>query len=444
MELAQKVQSRHVWQLAWPNIVSTLMLTSIGLAHIKIVAHYGADAVAAVSTGHRVYFLLQALLIGLSAATTALVARHWGSGDYRAAAQSGRASINLSVTSSIVLGAAFFFLAKPIALTFGLEPEPAELASRFIRVMVLFNVFYAISIILSTAIRSTGDVKTPMNYSMVSTAINVLLCLVLVNGWGTLPELGPTGAALAGGIAPLLVYSFLTWKWMRGQVKIPYSPDAGDDYRTLVKIGAPAALEQCVIQVSLMLFMALVSHYGTAAYAAYALGITLLSAVIVVGYGFGIAGATLVAQYLGAGNREEARSSARRTMVMALITMSTMAALCFIYAEELSRFMIDDPAVIEVSVQFMWVLSLVLPLMAIEVSIAGVLRGAGDTRTPLAATFSGLSTRLLGGLLVIYLELPVFWLFATLFADYTMKASILAYRYRSGRWAHSAASSQKA
>ena len=74
MALSPRVRSRHVWRLAWPNIVSTLMLTSIGLAHIKIVAPYGADAVAAVSTGHRVYFLLQALLIGLSAATTAMVA----------------------------------------------------------------------------------------------------------------------------------------------------------------------------------------------------------------------------------------------------------------------------------------------------------------------------------------------------------------------------------
>jgi Na+-driven multidrug efflux pump len=84
----------------------------------------------------------------------------------------------------------------------------------------------------------------------------------------------------------------------------------------------------------------------------------------------------------------------------------------------------------------MWVLSLVLPLMAIEVSIAGVLRGAGDTRTPLAATFCGISTRLIAGTVVVLLDGPVSWLFATLFADYGVKVVILFWKYKSGSWLH--------
>lgn len=436
MALSARVRSSHVWRLAWPNIVSTLMLTSIGLAHIKIVAPYGADAVAAVSTGHRVYFLLQALLIGLSAATTAMVARHWGRADYQSAADVARASLNLSVAVAIVCGLAFIALAKPIALGFGLEPQPALMATRFIQVMALFNIAYAVSLTLSTAVRSTGDVTTPMYYSMASTALNIGLCLVLVNGWSLLPEMGTTGAALAGGIAPLVVYSVLGWQWQRGKLAIPYSKKTSGNYPKLIQMGAPAALEQCVIQFSLMIFMALVSHYGTAAFAAYALGITLLSAVIVVGYGFSIAGATLVAQYLGAGNSEQAHGSAKRTLTLALSTMSALAILCFLFARELSQFMINDPEVIVISEQFMWVLSLVLPLMAIEVSIAGVLRGAGDTRTPLAATFCGISTRLIAGTVVVLLDGPVIWLFATLFADYGVKVMILLWKYKSGSWMH--------
>jgi Na+-driven multidrug efflux pump len=147
MALSARVRSSHVWRLAWPNIVSTLMLTSIGLAHIKIVAPYGADAVAAVSTGHRVYFLLQALLIGLSAATTAMVARHWGREDYQSAADAARVSLNLSVGLAIVCGLAFIALAKPIALGFGLEPQPALMATRFIQVMAIA---YAVSLTLSS------------------------------------------------------------------------------------------------------------------------------------------------------------------------------------------------------------------------------------------------------------------------------------------------------
>jgi putative MATE family efflux protein len=436
MELADRVRSRHVWRLAWPNIISTLMLTSVGLAHIKLVSHYGADAVAAVSTGHRVYFLIQALLIGLSAATTAMVARHWGNRNHAAAAAAARASLNLAMGLALVAAVAFFTFAHPIALVFGLEPEPAALAAQFIRIMSLFNMAYALSLILSTALRSTGDVKTPMRYSIAATGVNIGLCLVFINGWGVWPEMGPAGAALAGGIAPLVVYLLLARKWFKGKLALPFGRSGDNNYRELIQIGAPAALEQCVIQLSLMLFMTLVSHYGTAAFAAYAIGITLLSAVIVVGYSFSIAGATLVAQYLGAGKPDQARHSATRTLKLALLAMSTLGALGFIFARQLSEFMVGDQAVIAASVQFMGVLSLVMPLMAVELAIAGALRGAGDTRSPLIATFIGLSTRLIGGLIVVLLDAPVTWLFAMLFLDSMVKVLILGIRFRSGRWIH--------
>jgi Na+-driven multidrug efflux pump len=70
--------------------------------------------------------------------------------------------------------------------------------------------------------------------------------------------------------------------------------------------------------------------------------------------------------------------------------------------------------------------------MAIEVSIASVLRGAGDT----AATFCGISARLIAGTVVVLLDGPVIWLFATLFADYGVKVMILLWKYKSGSWLH--------
>jgi Na+-driven multidrug efflux pump len=75
-----------------------------------------------------------------------------------------------------------------------------------------------------------------------------------------------------------------------------------------------------------------------------------------------------------------------------------------------------------------------MPLMAVEVALAGALRGAGDTRTPLAATFTGLSTRLLGGLVVVMLDGPLNLLFAMLFADYLAKVVILVVKFRTKSW----------
>ena len=74
-------ESLSVWGLAWPSILSNLLFASVGLVSIKMVGSLGAEAVAAVGTGQRIFWVFQALLIAVIAGTTALVARAIWSGD---------------------------------------------------------------------------------------------------------------------------------------------------------------------------------------------------------------------------------------------------------------------------------------------------------------------------------------------------------------------------
>src|SRR5437762_7622035 len=67
-----------VWELAWPTIVSNLLFSASGFIDIKIVGSLGASAVAAITTGTRIFFTAQAVLMAILAGTTALVARAWG------------------------------------------------------------------------------------------------------------------------------------------------------------------------------------------------------------------------------------------------------------------------------------------------------------------------------------------------------------------------------
>ena len=104
-------------------------------------------------------------------------------------------------------------------------------------------------------------------------------------------------------------------------------------------------------------------------------------------------------------------------------------------AEPLARFMIDDAEVIRLTVVFIYILGSVQPLMAIEAALGGALRGAGDTRYPLFAVFSGLiGARVLLASLFAWRGFSVEWIFAALIADYIVKAILLTNRYRSGRW----------
>ena len=182
--------NRSVWRLAWPNIISNLLFTTVGFMHMKIVAGLGTNAVAAVTTGHRVFFLVQAILMGVSVATTALIARYWGGDQPRKAEMVAWTSILLSMALAAVISLPVLFAPQAIAGAFGLDAETTRLAASFIFWLGVFNIFSAVNMILATALRATGDVITPLWFLLFSSSLNVLFAYALAFGIGPLPQLG--------------------------------------------------------------------------------------------------------------------------------------------------------------------------------------------------------------------------------------------------------------
>jgi Na+-driven multidrug efflux pump len=122
-------------------------------------------------------------------------------------------------------------------------------------------------------------------------------------------------------------------------------------------------------------------------------------------------------------------------MRLSIGAMAVLAATIVFGARSIAEFMIDDPEVVRLTVVFIYILGAVQPLMALEFTLGGALRGAGDTRFPLLTTMTGLvlvRASLAGAFALA--GLSVEWIFAALIADYIVKASLLAWRFRSGRW----------
>ena len=154
-----------------------------------------------------------------------------------------------------------------------------------------------------------------------------------------------------------------------------------------------------------------------------------------VGFGFSIAGSTLVGQALGANDHAGAQRAGYRAMWLAIVFMGLVGAVICFYAWELAGFFLKDPLTIEHTVEFTYLLGAMMPLMAIDFAIGGSLRGAGDTRFPLMATFAGLIGMRCGlAILATWMGLPVVWVYAALVGDYLLKGAMLIWRFQSGRW----------
>jgi putative MATE family efflux protein len=427
-----------VLELAWPAIASNLLMSAVGLVDIKIVGTLGASALAATTTGHRIFFILQAVLMAITTGTTALVARAWGANNREEAAEVTLTSVWLCVGVAAVLMAPGVLFADQLAGIFRLDPETVTLAGQFIRYLSFFNIAFAINIALGTALRAAGDTITPLWTGAVTNIVNVILVYALVFGEFGMPELGIAGAALGSGLAFSAGAAILMVLWLRGRLLIGAgrrSHFSRGLVKRLLNIGYPAALEQAAWQGGFIAFMWILAAYGTAPFAAYGIGANILSFSFVVGFGFSIAGSTLVGQHLGAGDPDGAQRSGWQAMQMSIGVMVLFGSIIVAFAEPIASFLIDDPEVVRLTVVFIYVLGSVQALMAIEFSIGGALRGAGDTRFPFITVLAGLlGARLSLAFLFWWLGWSVEWIFAALIADYIVKATMLSWRFRSGRW----------
>ena len=431
-------QTPGILQLAWPAVVGNLLYSTVSLVDIKIVGSLGPSAVAAVTTGNRIFFVLQAVIMATSAGTTAMVARAWGAQDHAEAERVTKASVVLGMAMGLVLSLPGLLFPHPLASIFRLDPETIDAAADFIFYLSIFNVAFAVSMILGTAVRAAGDTITPLFLGAAANVVNVVLVYSLVYGKFGAPALGVKGAAIATGSAFTFgaLLSLLFWwrGWLRVGTKAKGSLTRAR-IRQLFHIGYPAALESGAVQIGFILFLWIVSFYGTAPYAAYGIGVQILSFSFVVGFGFSIAASTHVGQRLGARDPAGAMRSGWRAMSFSIGIMIVLGGTIIVFAEEIARFMIADEEVVRLTVVFIYILGAMQPLMAIEFTLGGALRGAGDTRFPLVTTITGLViVRGTTAGFFAWMGLPVEWIFAALIIDYVVKGTMLVTRFRGGKW----------
>ena len=427
-----------ILQLAWPAVLGNLLFSTVAMVDIKIVGSLGASAVAAVTTGNRIFFVFQAVIMATSAGTTAMVARAWGAGDRDEAERITKVSVLIGAAVGLLLSVPGVLFSDTLASVFRLEADTIAQASDFIFYLSFFNGSFAVSMILGTAIRAAGDTLTPLWLGAITNVVNVVLVYALVYGRLGAPEMGVKGAAIATGTAFTLGALLSVLFWLKGWFRIGYARGPAFStvrIRQLLKIGYPAGLEQGAVQLGFILFLWIVSFYGTAPYAAYGIGVQILSFSFVIGFGFSIAASTHVGQQLGAKDPDGAAHSGWRALNLSVASMIVLGAVIVIFAEPIARFMIDDEEVVRLTVVFIYILGAMQPLMAIEFTLGGALRGAGDTRFPLVTTITGLVI-IRGSVagLFLWLGYSVEWIFAALIADYVVKATMLVFRFRRGHW----------
>jgi putative MATE family efflux protein len=431
---------KTTWALAWPVIFSFSIESITGLCDMLMVGRLGSTAVAAVGVGVQILGAVNTALFAVGTGTLAVVARQIGAGEGRDAAETLRQSVFAALALSVLAVVPVFVWAPAIIGAFHVGPDVVVLAVPFVRVVMCAVPAEAVVFVVMSSLRGAGDMRTPLAVGAGTAVLNIVAAYVLIFGKLGLPALGVVGGATATSLAfttGALVGAALVgtgkvalhvrWRPLRLRM---------DVIRRVLRIGAPAAAEHLLMQVGFFLYIVFATPYGTAAVAAYFIGVRILALSFLPGFGFAAAAATMVGQSLGARRPDAAERSGWASTRLGTTLMSVAGAGIFFAARPIARLFVADEVVIADTVAFIRVLAAAQPLMAIDFTLGGALRGAGDTRYPLLAVIVGFYGCRLGfaALVTWWFHATVFWLWFALVGDYFARSILKATRFHSGHW----------
>src|SRR5262245_3821120 len=254
-----------VWKMAWPGMLTNVIGGLQGMVDHALVGNLvGFKANAAIGVSWQIFIVVIVFISSLFTGMSVLVARFAGAGDEekvnRTVYQAFLTALFISMGIMAPIG---YFLSPTLLNIVNAAPDVKAEALPFIRIIFVFSIGMMIFFMLSTALRSAGDARTPMMLGISMTVLNLLLNILLIRGLGPIPAFGTKGAAMGTCIASGLVavYSLINlWKgsWV---ISIPRGGGFGPDWSTIrqiFKFGLPTGVQGIAMNIGGVLMLSFI------------------------------------------------------------------------------------------------------------------------------------------------------------------------------------------
>lgn len=406
----------------------------------------GYKANAAIGVSWQIFLVVIVFISSLFTGMSVLVARFAGAGDEEKVNRTVYQAFLTAIFIAVGIMAPIGYLLSPSLLNLvHAAPEVKAEALPFLRIMFVFSSGMMIYFMLSGALRSAGDARTPMMLGITMTVLNLVLNIVLIRGLGPIPAFGTKGAAMGTCIASGLIAVYALSRLWSGSwvVSIPRGGGYGPNWtiiKQIFKFGLPTGIQGIAMNIGGVFMLSFIGSLAqsAAAQGAFAVSYTeLFSLVTWTSVGLMGAAAAVAGQNLGAGKPDRANAAVHVAAQFGLAGAVFIGILfLFLPRQLLAIFGMHDPEVVEIGVQLLRVLSLSGLFIAVALTYTGGLQGTGDTRSPLYISIISQIIVPLGICFVIQqtskLDPIDIWL--AILAGHATRCALSVIRFRQGKW----------
>ena len=377
---------------ALPTLGSSVLQSLNGSINAVWIGQFlGEAALAATINANIVVYLLMAAVFGFGMAATILIGQNMGRRDVDQVRRVLGTSFGLFGVISVLTVVAGWFLAPSILRLLVTPAEVYPLALVYLRVILIAMPPVFLSVLLTTALRGTGDSLTPLKFMALGSLVDVALNPLLIRGWGPIPAMGIEGSAvatlIANSVALIALVSFIYRHdlviRLRGAEWLYLIP-ARKLLKTIVVKGFPIGLQMLVISASSLAMVGLINRHGTSSTAAYAAANQLWTYVQMPAMALSAAVSAMAAQNIGAGRWDRVDRITRAGLVMSVVlTGGLLAVLTVIDRHVFWLFLGDDSVSIDIAVRINLIAGWSFILSGVSMVLAATVRANGAVIGPL-------------------------------------------------------------
>lgn len=444
-DMTQDTPMKNLVRFSVPLLIGNLAQQLYSTVDSIVVGNYvGDEALAAIGASGPIVNLLLVLFMGISVGASIMVSQFYGAKEKDKLSATMGTTITATFVVSLIIMVVGPLITHPIMTMLDTPADIYDMTCEYMIIIFLGFLGSGYYNIISGVLRGLGDAIMPLVFLLVACGLNTVLDLWFVAGlqWGVAGAAWATiiAQAISGALCLLRLLNMKDTLTLTAKSLIPNKALLW----RLVKLGLPSGLTQAIFSFAMIILQSLTNSFGTAVIAANTVVMRVDGFAMMPNFTFGTAMTTYAGQNIGANRMDRVEKGAKDGLKLGLSVSTILVVLILLFGKYLMRMFTSTPEVIELGQQMLFTLAVGYIAMAVTQILSGVMRGAGDTMTPMwisiittvivrvpVAYGLELLTRPEGGAMGSGTPTP---LFLSLLISWVMGALLTSIAYRMGHW----------
>lgn len=350
---------------------------------IVVGKYVGDNALAAVGSAGPILNLLIVLFVGISVGAGIMVSQYFGGKRREELSKTIGNCITLTAAASVFIMVVGTLAARPLLELLNTPDSIIDWCNSYLIILFIGAAGLAYYNILGGILRGLGDSVSALVYLLISTVMNIVLDLLFVAVF----KMGVNGVALATAIAQAVSAVLCYFKLAKLKdvfdMKAKYLRVDKEHSLNIIRLGLPSGLTQAIMSMAMIVVQSLTNSFGEMFIAANVIVMRVDGFAMLPNFSFGTAMTTYAGQNVGARFYDRVDHGAKQGTFIAMGTSTVITALILLFGKGLMGIFTNTPELVDLSMNMMRILAVGYIAMAVTQSLSGVMRGAGDTMTPM-------------------------------------------------------------